>query len=281
MYKIVTHPGSAHKDDFMSVCILLAKLESATVFRREATAEDLADPGTYVVDVGMQLDPELHNFDHHQDRSLPCAFHLVMRHLNYHDAAMLVFGWYEQMSMMDVGGLHKTAKQLGVRPSVLLSASSPIDGYILSHFSQYDELSPKMFFYRFMKDFGEEMIGLIESKTMRLERLKREAQIVQVGDYKAIFSPIAENPKLSIELYLKQLDDPNIVMAITPSNRGGGWELLRLDDNLFVDFRAVEQDPDVRFVHINGFIAKTQSLLPLDKVLKIVTRAIRPKEVTA
>ncbi len=277
MYKIVTHPGNAHKDDFLSVCILLAKLESALIFRREATPEDLADPDTYVVDVGMQLDARLHNFDHHQDRRLPCAFHLVMQHLGYHDAALLVFGWYEQMSLLDVGGLHKTAKELGVDPNVLLSSSSPIDGYILSHFSRYEELTAQTFFYRFMKDFGEEMINLIESKTDRLKLLEKEARIVPVGDYKALYSPIADNPKLSIELYLKQLADPDIVMTITPSNRGDGWELLRLGDNSFVDFRAVANNPDVRFVHVNGFIAKTRNLLPLARVTQIASQAIKPK----
>ena len=85
MYKIVSHPGSAHKDDFLSVSVLLATLKQAEVFRREPTEEDLNDPDTYVVDVGLELTPERHNFDHHQDRSLPCAFHLVMQHLGHHD----------------------------------------------------------------------------------------------------------------------------------------------------------------------------------------------------
>lgn len=280
-YQIVTHPGSAHKDDFMSVCILLAKLGTATVYRREATAEDLADPNTYVVDVGMQLDPEMYNFDHHQDRGLPCAFHLVMQHFGYHDAAMLVFGWYEHMSMMDVRGPYKTARHLGVDPSVLFSASSPIDGYILSHFSRYEELTPQTFFYRFMKDFGEDMINMIELKMERLERLNEVAQIVPVGDYKAIYSPIRDNPKLSMELFLQQLKDTNIVMSITPSNRGDGWELLRLEDYRFVDFRSVANDPNIRFVHVNGFIAKTNSLLPLEQVLEIASRAVRPKDLMA
>ena len=75
MYKIVAHPGSAHKDDFMAVSVLLATLGNAEVFRREATSEDMADLNTYVVDVGMEHSPERHNFDHHQDQSLPCAFH--------------------------------------------------------------------------------------------------------------------------------------------------------------------------------------------------------------
>lgn len=281
MYKIVTHPGSAHKDDFMSVSILLATLGAAEVHRREATEEDLNDPDTYVVDVGMHLEPERHNFDHHQDRNLPCAFHLVMQYLGYHEAAMMVFGWYVHMSMMDVGGPYKTAKHLGVETSVLFAASSPIDGYILSHFSRQKKMTEKDFFYRFMKDFGLDMIRMIELKMNRLERLKSEAQVVPVGDYKAIFSPIEENPKLSMELYLHLLDDNDIVMSITPSNRGKGWELLRLEDNYFVDFRTVAKEPEIRFVHVNGFIAKTTAMLPLARVLEIATRAIRPRDLLA
>ncbi len=281
MYKIVTHPGNAHKDDFLSVSVLLAILKDAQVYRREATAADLADPDTYVVDVGMQLEAQLHNFDHHQDRGLPCAFHLVMEYLGYHEAAKLVFGWYEHMSMMDVGGPYKTAKRLGVDPAVLFASSSPIDGYILSQFSQLGEMNNRNFFYRFMEDFGVRMINMIEEKMSRLERLKTEAQILPVGGYKALFSPIRENPKLSLELFLQQLEDNEIVMSITPSNRGDGWELLRLEDYNFVDFRAVAKDPDVRFVHVNGFVAKTRSLLPLDKVLEIAAKALLSGDVLA
>ncbi len=81
MYKIVTHPGSSHKDDFLAACVLLATLGDAEVHRREPTDADLADLNTYVVDVGFEYAPERRNFDHHQDRSLPCAFHLVMQYL--------------------------------------------------------------------------------------------------------------------------------------------------------------------------------------------------------
>ena len=140
MHKIVSHPGSAHKDDFLSVSVLLATLGKAEVFRREPTDEDLNDPDTYVVDVGLELAPERHNFDHHQDSSLPCAFHLVMQHLGHHEAAMLMFAWYPHMSMMDVRGPYRTAEHLGVDSSIFFASSSPIDGYIISTFANLDSL---------------------------------------------------------------------------------------------------------------------------------------------
>ncbi|MEA3362645.1 MAG: MYG1 family protein [Thermodesulfobacteriota bacterium] len=274
MYKIITHPGSAHKDDFMSVSILLATLGSAEVFRREATSEDLADPDTYVVDVGMEHDVEKHNFDHHQDPTYPCAFHLVMRYLGYHDTATIVFGWYAQMSMMDVRGPYKTAEYLGVDTSILFASSSPIDGYILSCFSKVTSLTEEDTFYGLMKDFGEDFIKMVGLKMTRLERLKKETQILPIKHLKALVSHIADNPKLSMELYLRALNDEDVVMSITPSIRGAGWEMLRLGDNMVVDFRSVASNPEIRFVHVNGFIAKTRSLIPLDEVLELASQAI-------
>jgi len=274
MYKIVSHPGSAHKDDFLSVSVLLATLKQAEVFRREPTEEDLNDPDTYVVDVGLELTPERHNFDHHQDRSLPCAFHLVMKHLGHHDAAMLMFAWYPHMSMMDVSGPYRTAEHLGVDSSVLFASSSPIDGYIISTFASLESLNAQNPLYDLMKSLGENMIALIGRKMERLERLKAEAKVVQVKHLKAVASDINNSPKLAMELYLRFLDDENIVMSITPSNRGEGWELLRLGDNTIVDFRVIENNQEIRFVHGSGFLAKTHTRLPMEEVVELACMAI-------
>ena len=274
MYKIITHPGSAHKDDFLSVSVLLAILGHAEVFRREPTPEDLADLNTYVVDVGMDYSPERHNYDHHQDRSLPCAFHLLMKHLGHHDAAILMYKWYPHMSMMDVRGPYQTAEHLGIDSSVLFASSSPIDGYILSTFSKIDSLSSRDDLYLLMKALGEDMIAMIGRKMQRLERLKTEAKVVEVKHLKAIISDIDITPKLSMELYLRFLNDERIVMSILPSNRGAGWELLRLGDHSAVDFRAIAASPDIHFVHANGFLAKTQTRMPVQEVVQLASQAI-------
>ena len=274
MYKIVAHPGSAHKDDFLSVSVLLATLKQAEVFRREPTEEDLNDPDTYVVDVGLELSSERHNFDHHQDPSLPCAFHLVMQHLGHHEAAMLMFAWYPHMSMMDVRGPYRTAEHLGVDSSVLFASSSPIDGYIISTFASLESLNSQNPLYDLMKSLGENMIALIGRKMERLERLKSEAKVIEIKHLKAVASDIDNSPKLAMELYLRLLDDENIVMSITPSNRGEGWELLRLGDNTIVDFRVIKNNPEIRFVHGSGFLAKTNTRLPLEEVVELACMAI-------
>ena len=244
------------------------------VFRREPTDEDLNDPDTYVVDVGLELAPERHNFDHHQDSSLPCAFHLVMQHLGHHEAAMLMFAWYPHMSMMDVRGPYRTAEHLGVDSSIFFASSSPIDGYIISTFANLDSLNDQNPLFDLMKAIGENLIAMVGRKMERLERLKSEVRVVAIKQFKAVASEINESPKLSKELYLKFLNDEKVVMSITPSNRGEGWELLRLGDNTFVDFRAIKKNPEVRFVHGSGFLAKTHARLPLQDVIELACQAI-------
>ncbi|PLX93566.1 MAG: hypothetical protein C0619_04310 [Desulfuromonas sp.] len=274
MYNIIVHPGSAHRDDFLAVSILLTVLDPVEVFRREPTPEDLADPNTYVIDVGMEYDPKRNNFDHHQDPSLPCAFHLVMKHLGHHHDAMLMFGWYAHMSMMDVRGPYRTAEHLGIDTNVLFAASSPIDGYVLSRFSRLNALTKHDMLYDLMKDLGRELIVLMGRKKERLERLKSETEIVRLKNLKAIISRIGDDPKLSMELYLRHLNDEDIVMSITPSVRGSGWEMLRLGDNSVVDFRAIEKNPEVHFVHATGFVAKTKTMIPVEKVVELADCSI-------
>ena len=274
MSKIITHPGSAHKDDFLSTSVLLATLHDAEVYRCEPTQADLDDSDTFVVDVGMEYDPIRRNFDHHQDTSLPCAFHLLLQHLGLHEAATQAFAWYPYMSMIDVRGAYRTAEHLGIDTDILFTTSSPIDGYILANFSQIDSLNKNDMLYVLMKDFGRDMISLVKRKMERFERLKVEAKIVPIKQYKAVFSAIDDSPKLSMDMYLRYLADEDIVMNIIPSNRCKGWELVRIGDNTMIDFRSIARCPEIRFVHGSGFLAKTHTQLSLEEVLPLACQAV-------
>jgi hypothetical protein len=157
---------------------------------------------------------------------------------------------------------------------VLFASSSPIDGYILARFSALTHLNSDPVLYELMKELGRDLIVMMKQKMQRLARLKEEAKIVKIEPYKAIFSIIEENPKLAMDRYLTYLNDDSIVMSITPSGRGAGWELLRLGDNRMIDFRALEGHPQVRFIHANGFVAKTYSLIPQEAVIELAAQAI-------
>ena len=118
---ILTHPGSAHKDEFLACCVLLATTPCPIV-RREPTDADLADPATAVLDVGHRHEPALNNFDHHQlpdDAAPTCALSLVLQHLGLYADARAFCEWLEPAEWFDCRGPNTTAKWLGVKREVI------------------------------------------------------------------------------------------------------------------------------------------------------------------
>jgi hypothetical protein len=126
---ILTHPGGAHKDEFLACSVLLA-LHPVPLVRREPTPEDLANPAICVVDVGHQHEPALHNFDHHQlpkDHPPTCSLSLVLQHLELYQDARQFCEWLEVAEWFDCRGPVSTAQWLGTAPAIVSQLISPID----------------------------------------------------------------------------------------------------------------------------------------------------------
>ncbi|MEM6602347.1 MAG: MYG1 family protein, partial [Verrucomicrobiota bacterium] len=116
MKQIITHPGSAHKDDFLACCLLIARFP-VTIQRREPGEQDLADPATAVVDIGLRHQPELANFDHHQfprDHVPTCSLSLVLQYFDLYGDARRFCEWLEPAEWFDCRGAVDTAHYLGV-----------------------------------------------------------------------------------------------------------------------------------------------------------------------
>ena len=132
---ILTHPGGAHKDDLLAVCVCIAKY-GAPVVRRKPTQEELDDPSVVVVDVGGLHNPERMNFDHHhfaRDHRPICALSLVLQHLKLYEDAQKFCDWLEPAEWFDSRGPKKTAEMLGVPRRAVSQLNSPIDLLSLIH----------------------------------------------------------------------------------------------------------------------------------------------------
>jgi len=82
--KIVTHKEPRHWDDFIAVSLLKMSYPDViveTVHPQEVPQEYYQDKEVCLVDVGGRYEPELWNFDHHQDINLNCSLILVLRHI--------------------------------------------------------------------------------------------------------------------------------------------------------------------------------------------------------
>jgi len=261
---IITHPGSAHFDDFIAISLVLAvnKDDIYSIERRNPTAEELANPEIWVIDVGKKLEPDLTNFDHHQSTKTPASFILVADHLGLTEM-LSVAPWWDFKDQFDRFGPSKIAAGLGIEN--LLSFINPIEDWLLELFEQ----NPGDI-YPLMRSFGQYVIKEARFLSSQFEFwANSEKRIVK---NKTVLIGLTDDSTGS-QRYSQQLDPPAEI-SVSYDGRGEGWRLARINDAMDVDFSKLEGDEKIKFAHKTGFIAKTKQRIPINEVMKLVEKAI-------
>lgn len=275
---ILTHPGSAHKDEFLACCVLLAT-SPCPILRREPTDADLANPAIAVIDVGHRHEPALNNFDHHQlpdDAAPTCALSLVLQHLELYADAKAFCEWLEPAEWFDCRGPNTTARWLGIERDIVFKLYSPIDGTLLRRFAAAKQHSPAEPLWEMMRLIGADLLDYIRTLRTRLTFIGQHAQLwsldelVPLADGQApvvVFlprtDPLPEDPSAGLDRYVQEqgLND-RVVATIAPDRRGSGYGLSKHRDHPHLDFTRIKAEPDVHFAHARGFVAKTSASDP-------------------
>ena len=267
---IVTHPGGAHKDDFLA-CSLLAHLHGVPIQRREPDNQDLEDPATCVVDVGGVHDAALNNFDHHQfARDAPplCALSLVLQNMGLYKDAVSFCPWLRPAEWLDTLGPNETAKLMQIPRSALSELNSPIDMTMLRRFANHTEITPDQPLYQVMCMVGEDIVQYVRSLRDRIEFLKQHGQwwTIETEDkpITALFleqhDMIANDPSFGLHMFITEAEKNDDVHALVyPDRRGSGYGLTRYEDCPRLNFSNIEDQDDVRFAHKRGFVAKVET----------------------
>jgi hypothetical protein len=271
---IVTHPGGAHKDDFLA-CSLLAHLHGAPIQRRDPTEEDLADASICVVDVGGVHDPELNNFDHHQfPRDAPplCALSLVLQSIGLYEDALAFCAWLRPAEWLDTLGPNETAKRMGIPRETLGALNSPLDITLLNRFAGQTELAPASPIYQVMSMVGEDLVRYLRSLRGRLDYLQQHSQVWTIATdgepLGALFleksDTLEEDPSFGIHAFIESEGKENQIQALVyPDRRGDGYGLTRYNDSQRLNFSQIEALDEVRFAHQRGFVAKVSTTDPM------------------
>jgi len=281
---ILTHPGSAHKDDFLA-CSILSDVHQVGIVRREPTEEELDDPRVCVVDVGGRHEPELMNFDHHQfprDSTPACALTLVLQHLGVYEEARRFCEWLEPAEWFDTRGPVETADWLGVERETLSKLNSPIDVTVLRRFAMCDKLNPGEPLWTIMQFIGEDTLGYVRSLADRMRFISKNIEVWDIpgGDgAKAVFlsrtTPMPKDPSMGLARYVDESEfSADITALIYPDRRGEGYGLSRFNDHSSMEFTRVEKEDDVHFAHARGFLAKTSASDP-ERLLELLGLAFQ------
>jgi hypothetical protein len=287
IHTILTHPGGAHKDDFLAACVLAAE-HSAPIVRREPTDADLDDPGVAVVDVGGRHEPARANFDHHHfDRAHPptCALSLVLDHLGLYAEAKALCDWLEPAEYFDSRGPKKTAEWLGVPRRAIAQLHSPIDVTFLRRFAATTALAPGDTLYEAMRFVGEDLLDYLRTARSRLAEVRTHVERWTLPmesstgseDVQVVFLPrdsgVLDEPSSALASYVRAEKLTDVVVALVyPDRRGEGYGISRYEDHPALDFTRVAAEPDVHFAHASGFVCKT-SATDEARLRELLTRA--------
>jgi len=267
--KIITHPGGAHKDEFLACAILLAE-HDVPVLRQDPAEEDLLNPATAVIDIGHRHQPDLYNFDHHQfarDAKPTCSLSLVLDHYGIYGDALNFCPWLEVAEWFDCRGPKDTSEWLGVDRETVGKLNSPLDITLLQAFAKSTQHLPGEPIWELMKMIGEALLQYIRNLRTRIEEVARVAEVWELhhseDSFKVMFVPRNQNQIEEVSgamgWHIKELGlEEDVVAMVYPDSRGEGYGMKRFNDCSEMDFSKIANHTSVRFAHARGFIAKVE-----------------------
>jgi hypothetical protein len=181
--RIVTHNGTAHRDDFLACCAILFheyadRLVQPVIERRMVTEADLSDSHTYVIDTGGKWCPELLNFDHHQaaaNVAERCALDMVLEHImgaDTYKGFCRANEWLRLTTVQDTRGSSEAALYAGVTPHAYAVMRSPVELYILRWFSEAAIVHADSALYAAMREIGRSLLASVPDVRAQLNSLR-------------------------------------------------------------------------------------------------------------
>ena len=276
---VVTHPGGAHRDDFIAAALLAAIFPEAALWRSNPDHSDQEDPQTWVVDIGKEHSPLSGNFDHHQltrEHEATCALTLILRALGLEEQARKSWRWLGFTETLDSKGPHVAAAMVGCPWAGLQQALSPVEQWLIGKFGEVrGQVEGPLL--DLMRDFGLSLIEGLHELEAREALLAQEVRVLSVKGLKVLVAPesVRGNSTLGLSEFQKE-HHPDAAISIVPSDRDKGLALYRIEDHPQVDFRLIKDHPQILFAHANGFCGGTREVLREEDLIPLLEGAITP-----
>jgi uncharacterized UPF0160 family protein len=293
--KIVSHKPPRHLDDWLAIALLKAKFPSAEVeyvHPQRVPEEYKENPEVLLVDVGGDYNPDKGNFDHHQDSDISSSIILVLRHF-FPDKQLDKTRFMEQIDAVDRYGFKRAMELTGIKPdnsvnelrkAILLSdpANEQIGKVVMEVLEKMANENPNADMNEFLKTLYKELDerGLLEEAKEQIkkekeefERKLKEAQVLQIGNLKVVYSKESFAP-LHGEVF-KRLNADIIIErnAMNPEHTS----VIRNSQSPYADqinLNNIFEDYEKVFIHPTGFIAVINEKVENVDPLRITARAI-------
>lgn len=273
MINIITHPGYRHADETLALALICGKHANndISITFRAPTETELNDPNTWVIDIGGKYEPNLKNFDHHQDLQLPCSFHMITKYFDLTDI-LAVNSWFTLRDEWDRFGPKFVSQKYidGKDSSVFLS---PFEEWFLDELKIKENDTITTFgIYRdfrisMLTNLGQSLIERSRKIKDNVEWIKKNAIFKNFPNSEEQVCIIPKRDLIAKDLFLKYVDTEKTIALCHYDERGNGWAMYRLNDTPKINFNKVKGMEGIGFVHLSGFTGRTLELCSIDKLM--------------
>jgi len=261
MSKIITHPGTAHRDDFLSLSFVLCWDPTVEIIeRKEPALSEIKNPNIWVLDVGGQFNPLIKAFDHHQKDWNECTISLLLKEWKLWDSAIEALPWLEATVLIDSCGLAAMSKEYHVDYKIMYKLQSPVEESFLDLLSQESVITPNDSLFLQLKNIGHSILNKIR-EYIRLTNLIEKKCIVKQkkGVPVIIFLNSESSRTLSSVIYKykgKKFGNVKGGLSIIKDNRNkNAVRLYRFNNDQRIDFTRLNRNYKVRFLHEKEFLS--------------------------
>jgi hypothetical protein len=285
--RIVTHNGSAHRDDFLACCVLLfheyaTNMAQPVIERRMVTSSDLDCRRTYVIDTGGKWEPELLNFDHHQadvrvvER---CALDLVLEHVMGADTYRgfsRANDWLRLTTVQDTRGSTEAALFVGATPRTYAVTRSPVELYMLKWFANASVVHADSALYAAMREIGRGLLASVPDVKAQLRALRSIPGPVEIGgvllwDIRPAWDSDDRHSFAVVNEMASNLAVDVVVGHNLRHNKVGLYRQEWASSKL--DLSKLEGHPKFHSAHQNGFYAVVSADVKDFELIEMVTMA--------
>lgn len=269
MTLIITHPGSAHLDDFLSCCLVVKKSGNIKkIKRKEPDKSELKDPAIWKLDVGERHDPEIKCFDHHQGgMNEECTLSLLLKNWGLWSTANEVHKWLNIVVVNDTLGPMEVTKQLKISFKAMGALDSFVERTLLEVFRNQNEIEKGSILFSLIEMVGQNFFALIDEYTTVMEEVKEKLEYKTINGVQTIFCYKGLNPSSTLVRIIKDKMKekwPNLKggIAVYPNKRvEGTLAIKRFENDERVDFSRISNYEKVVYSHPQGFFISVEQML--------------------
>lgn len=299
MRYIVVHGGRSHLDDVMACALAMCRKGPVSqddgvipqilnpgplmIWRRDPTPEELEDPEVLVLDVGRRYEPAKGNFDHHQLERVDCrcAMRLLADHIRiphrvgysyptFAEVLPLVFPWWDTAVQTDQQGPFEAARSHGLEWGQVKPFIGPLAEVWLRQFERetMTPLDRGILVKTTLTAYVEDKVSAYFDIVKNLHRYTVED--VEVLDFTGCDPVKCEDAS---GVFLPKTGGVAVFIA-RPRRDGEDWTntgltLMRIGDDMRIDFTKVESETSVRFAHKGGFLAQMHGR-DMDEAMRLI-----------